>query len=273
MDPRPRRRRNSKDLPPNFSELMNKLTEAAASFIKQFDNNEPQMWQIIRKMRTISERLKQMQETKDRDRRIGARVIAGAVLTGVGILAAPFTGGLSFAAAVVGAAAVGEGGGARVVYRNIIKQKREKESVQKVEDLGEELKKIIEPLKETLQEIKTTCEQLEQKSAEARTEITLRDVEEFKEMLRRVPDLKETSGEVLDVTVMMIQMIRDLLAVIVAVFTFTSTPEKDQKLRDAIIQSADQSEKVLNDFKRMKEALREFTGRDGAAVTTSRAST
>ncbi|XP_047425438.1 uncharacterized protein LOC124996453 [Mugil cephalus] len=328
MDPRPRRRW-SKELPPDLSELMNKLTEAAASFTEQFDNNEPQMRDTVRRMAMCTIGLRVMQQKKDRHRMIGVvSVILGIItlllIQGMSLFAsdppetiadppppvaargeevdvinlvkhrnvedaskaaidalvaiairAVFTAIVSLVIAAIGVVAANPvaatvvavvvivGGGLAVVYSNITKQRLEKQRLKEVEDLGEELKKIIEPMKEILQEIKTTCEQLEQKSTEAQTEITLRDVEESRWILGRVNVLEKKSGGALDVVVMMMKRMKDLL---VAVFRLTSTPEEDQKLRDAIIQSADQSLKVLSDFERMKEALREFTGRDGAAV-------
>ncbi|XP_044189110.1 uncharacterized protein LOC122968169 [Thunnus albacares] len=256
-----RSRRWSKDMPPDLSELMNKLTEHAASFIRLFDNDKPKMRHIVRRFQEIAAEVREMQETTDGVRTAGA--VGGGVGVGVGLLAlvaAPFTGGASLvvAAGAAGTAAA-VGGAATVVGANISKTMKEKGSAEKVEELGKEFMEIVEPLKNKLQEIKTTCEKLEQRSTEALTDNTLSDVREFHMILGRVSKLKEKSEDILVIVLEGMGIIHNLILFLLRVFRVTATPEEDKKLRDSILQSADQCQKVVNEFDKMKNELGNFT--------------
>lgn len=253
-----RPRSGSKDLPPDLSELMNKLIEHAASFTLQFDSSEPRMREIVEAFQKISEKVKGMQQTTDKVRTIGvATGVAAIVAIGTSILAVPFTGGTSLA---VGAAL---SGGFTVVGANVTKMWLESGNAQEAENLGKEFMAMIEPVKETLEEIKMTCEELEKKSAEAQAENALTDMEEFQRILRRVSELKTKSRGALNSSSLVLNVMNQLLVLIVAIIRFTATPEQDLKLREAIIQSADQCQKVVNEFDEMKKELTEFTGKGG----------
>lgn len=247
-------------MPPDLSELMNKLTEHAASFITLFDNDEPKMRDIVRRFQKIAAEVRKNQETTDGARTAGT--VGGGVGVGVGLLAllaAPLTGGASLAVAAVATGAGAVGGAATVVGANISKIMTEKGSAEKVEKLGKEFMRIVEPLKNELQEIKTTCEKLEQRSTEALTDDTLSDMEEFHMILRRVSKLKEKSKDMLVTVLEGMGIIGNLVTLLVRVIRVTATPEEDQKLRDSILQSADQCQKVVYEFDKMKNELRNFT--------------
>lgn len=250
MEPKPKRRRKSKELPPELSELMNTFIKCATSFIKLFDNSEPRMTQIVREFQRIAAEVKEVQERTDRQRR-EARDIAEAPFRnvraswGLSLLAAPVT-------TVVGTVAA--------VSANITKILRENGSVERVESLGKEFMGIVEPLKNELEEIKTTCERLEQKSTEVQAKYSLSDMEDFQWILTRVSHLRKRSKEVLNVTVDILGIIDKLVGLVVQVFRFSSNSEVDKELTDAIIQSADKSQNVIDNLDEMKTELRELTG-------------
>lgn len=254
MASNPRKRRSSIALPPYLSELKDKLAEEGTSFIQQFSSSEPRMRQIVEELLEISNYIKKMQRKTDTVRYYGA--YAGGGLTGLvmvaSIVAAPFTAGASIAA--IGAAAA-------VVAANITKRMSESGSTKKVEELGKEFMAIVEPMKKNLEEIKTTCEKLEKKSAETQAENSLTDVEELQRFLRRVSELKEKSAGVLAESVSVLYAISQLLILIVSIFRVTATCENDKQLEEAIIQSADQSQKVVEEFNEMRNELGEFTER------------
>lgn len=239
--------------------LLNKLRKNAFLFIQHFDRNESQMRNIVREFQSISNEVKEMQEKTDAARKKGAvtaGIGTGAIL-GVLVLA-PFTGGLSLAVAGVGAATV-VGGGATVVGSNITKMWSESRRAEQVERWGEEFMKKVEPMKNNLEDIKMTCEDLEKKSAEAQAENTVTDVEELQRTLRRVSRLKEMSSGLLFETNILLAFVDGLVKLIKQIFRVTATPEEDQKLRDAIINSADQSQKIIEGFDKMRTELRKFT--------------
>lgn len=235
----PNKRRVSKELPPDLSELMDKLIKYAASFIGVYNNSEDRMREIVREFRRIVSEVEEVQEKTNTTRR------AGRDLAGDGIF--------GFVATVITSPAV--------VCANISKILNEKGSAKEVENLGKEFMKIVKPLKNDLEEIKTTCEKLEQKSTEALAGKTLTDMEDFQGILRRVSDLRKTSGDAIFVVVGVIGLIQNLVTLVVNVFKFSPTPEEDKKLRDAITQSGDQCQKVNQEFDKMKNALKDFTAK------------
>ncbi|TDG95864.1 hypothetical protein EPR50_G00244470 [Perca flavescens] len=184
----PRQRRDSKEHPPDMSELKDKLKQHAASFIREFDSSEHRMRQIVREFREISDGVRETQEGPGTWVRHSAT--GGMGLQGFGGL---LGWGASLLGGLVGAAAAG-GGGATVGRSGLVEgavggarnPKKVDESPERVEELGEEFKKIIERLKNDLREIKRMCEKLEQRSAEVQAEKTLRDMEELQSILRRV---------------------------------------------------------------------------------------
>ncbi|XP_031178811.2 uncharacterized protein LOC116066777 isoform X2 [Sander lucioperca] len=253
MASKPKKRRLSKDLPPDLSELMNKLIKHAASFIREFDSSEQKMREIVREFRKIADEVRKMQETTDKVRTTGT--VAGGVGIGLAIFAAPFTGGAS----LVAAGALAAAGAGVVVGANVTKTMKENGSAEKVEKLGKDFMKIVEPLKKDLEEIKKTCEKLEQRSAELQAENTLTDMEEFQRILTQVSELARRSEEVLSFTAILMGDMRGLLMLLVKVFRVTSTPEDDKKLRKSIIQSADRCQEVVVKFDQMKKELKDFS--------------
>lgn len=237
--------------------LLNELRTNAFLFIQHFDRNESQMRKIVREFQSISNEVKEMQEKTDTARKVGA--VIGGIGTGailVGLTLVPFTGGLSLAVAGVGAAV---GGGATVVGSNITKMWSESRRAEQVEMWGEEFMKKVEPMKKNLEDIKMTCEDLEKKSAEAQAENTVTDVEELQRTLRRVSRLKEMSSGLLFEANILLASVDGLVKLIKQIFRVTATPEEDKKLSDAIINSADQSQKIIEGFDKMTTELRKFT--------------
>ncbi|KAK2863550.1 hypothetical protein Q5P01_003083 [Channa striata] len=220
------------------------------SFIQVFDNSEDRMRQIAAEIQKLADDVKQMHTGTN-----GYRAVGGVMFT-LGLVAVPFTGGMSLALA----GATATLGGVTVVGTNVKKMLRENHSAKTVDELGKEFMKIVEPMKNDLELIKTTCEKLENKSAEVQAEHTLSDMEEFQRILTRVSELGKKSEEALIVAVIVMNVIHDLISVMMSIFRVTATPEVDQKLTDSIIQSADQSLKTVDEFERMKAELREFTG-------------
>ncbi|XP_030268952.1 uncharacterized protein LOC115579544 [Sparus aurata] len=247
-------RRGSKSLPPNLSELMKDLNGHTASFIVGFDHRESTMRKIIEEFAEISKEVRDMQWQTDTVRTgvvaTGLLGAVGAAVVALGFIAAPLTGGSSLAAAAVGTVAL--------VGANVRKTTKESESVKKVEELGKQFMETVEPLKKILEGIQTTCEKLEQKKTEAQAEDTLLKVEEFKITLTRVSELGKRTGEVLDVAVTVMERINNLLKLFLVFFSVSATPEQDRKLRESIIQSADQCQNVTDNFDKMKEELKDF---------------
>ncbi|TDH02497.1 hypothetical protein EPR50_G00173730 [Perca flavescens] len=126
----------------------------------------------------------------------------------------------------------------------------ESRSVKKVEELAEDFMKIVEALKKNLEEIKRMCEKLEKRSAELQAGKTLRDMEVFQRILRVVEEFQRSLS---------IPGRSDGVSTTWEVFRVTATPEEDRKLRDSIIQSADLCEEIIDDLKKMKEELKDFT--------------
>lgn len=247
-------RRGSKSLPPNLSELMKDLNGHAASFIVGFDHRESTMRKIIEEFAEISKEVRDMQWQTDTVRKgvvaTGLLGAVGATVVALGFIAAPLTGGSSLAAAAVGTVAL--------VGANVRKTTKESESVKKVEELGKQFMETVEPLKEILEEIKTTCEKLEQKKTEVQAGNTLMEVEEFQRILRRVSDLGKRSGEALDEALTVMERIYNLLRLVIKVLRVSATPKDDRELTESIMQSADQCQKVFDNFNKMKKELQVF---------------
>ncbi|XP_028457036.1 uncharacterized protein LOC114570737 [Perca flavescens] len=183
------RRSDSMKYPPDRSELMNKLKEHSASFIREFASSEYRMTQIVGEFREITDKDRKRQERTDKYRIAG--YIAAGVGLGIGLLflAAPLTGGASLAVAAAVLAVVA--GGAVLYGVNETKTRKEIESAKKVEELGKDFMEIVERLKKDLKEIKRTCEKLEQRSAELQAGNTLTDMEDFQRIL--TPDSEDKS--------------------------------------------------------------------------------
>lgn len=232
---------------------MNKLVRCAKEFISQFDSSEGEMRRIVREFMEIADEVRNMQEGTDTARTAGA--VGGGVTIGLGILFAPFTGGASLALAVAGVTI----GGATVVGSNVTQVCKEKGYGKKVQELGEVFMHKVEPMKGNLEEIKTTCEELEQESRKHQAEKTLKNMEEFNDILRRVSELRTRSKGVLEIIIAALTSVNGLLQLIVAVVRVTSTPEQDAKLRASIIESSDQCKKVTDELEKMKDKVEVFT--------------
>lgn len=209
------------------------------------------MRQIVREFLKIAEELREMQSKTDTARKVGVGFLIG------GILEAPFTTGVS-----AGAAA------ATVVTTSVIKILSDKDKAKEVKTWGEEFMAKVRPMKENLEDIKTICEKLETESAEAQARDTQTDVDEFQRTLRRVSHLKAMSSGLLVVTETLLDVMGGLVMLIKEVFRVTATPEEDQKLRDAIKKAADQSQKIIEEFHKMRTKLKEFTSNKRKVTST-----
>lgn len=76
-------------------------------------------------------------------------------------------------------------------------------------------------------------------------------------ILRRVSEVGK-SKQVLDVALTVTQAVGDMLKLFVLVFSVSATPEQDRKFRESIMQSADQSQRVIDTFNKMMEELKDF---------------
>lgn len=209
------------------------------------------MRQIVREFLKIAEELREMQSKTDTARKVGVGFLIG------GILEAPFTTGVS-----AGAAA------ATVVTTSVIKILSDKDKAKEVKTWGEEFMAKVRPMKENLEDIKTICEKLETESAEAQARDSQTDVDEFQRTLRRVSHLKAMSSGLLVVTETLLDVMGGLVMLIKEVFRVTATPEEDQKLRDAIKKAADQSQKIIEEFHKMRTKLKEFTSNKRKVTST-----
>lgn len=126
------------------------FVQHATSFIQQFNSSESQMRQIVREFLKIAEELREMQSKTDTVGTVGVVFVIG------GILAAPFTAGLSLAAGATAAAAA-----ATVVTTNVIKILSEKDKAKEVKKWGEEFMAKVRLMMKNLEDIKTICEKLE----------------------------------------------------------------------------------------------------------------
>ncbi|XP_039635496.1 uncharacterized protein LOC120545314 [Perca fluviatilis] len=261
----------------HLSELMDKLKKHASSFIEKFGRSEQRLREIVAEFREITYEVRKMQERTDKVRRVGTGALGvsaigmpiGLLAGGAGVAGAEAAGGAGVASAFLAtlwpsaAAAAAAAAGASVIATagtigaviatgsaifvagaNVTKKRSESGSINKVKQLRKEFMEIVEPLKNDLEEIKKTCEELEQRSAERQAGITLTDMLKFQ---CSVSEQGSSDG---------------VLSTMWKVFTPTASPEEDRKLPDSIIQSADLSQKVIDDLKKMKEELKDFRNSD-----------
>ncbi|XP_035848910.1 uncharacterized protein LOC118493378 [Sander lucioperca] len=222
------RRRWSKELPPDLSELMDKLKNLSASFIREFDNYEDRMRQISGEFEETTAEVRKMQKRLAAGMR--AIILAGLVVaTALAVTAAVTVadGGARKASTSLTATSIptrtatrmslpparieegvlaGEGAAGilptivvaaavalvaaigGLVYEYARQSIHGNRSIKKVEELGKDFMEIIERLKKDLEEIKRTCEKLEERSTELQAGITLTDMEDFQRILRRVSE-------------------------------------------------------------------------------------
>lgn len=158
MDWRPNRRRSRK-YPPNFSYLLREnVCNETASFIAQFDRNEPRMRQIVDELQMIAAKIKDIQKMSERARGAGAAA--------AGAHTAPFTGGSSLAVA----ASAGFHGGVTTAFGFTTKQKTtDEQNAEKVEKLTGEFRTVVVSLNSELETVKTACGELRRESARDET--------------------------------------------------------------------------------------------------------
>lgn len=80
--------------------------------------------------------------------------------------------------------------------------------------------------------------------------------------------LKAMSSGLLVVTETLLDVMDDVVKLIQKDFRVTATPEEDQKLRDAIKKAADQSQKIIEEFHKMRTKLKEFTSNKRKVTST-----
>ncbi|XP_038590340.1 uncharacterized protein LOC119914867 [Micropterus salmoides] len=250
MASEPRRKRFSKDLPPDLSELMNKLIQHATSFIRGFDISKQRRTEIVGEFQNITAEVRKMQKITQ------YKIFTGIIFVISMILKLSLVGGGRGAVAAV--AAVGAISVAIAVSAANKKKTTENKSAEKVLNLGGEFLEIVEPLKNELEEIKRTCERLEEESAAFQAENTLSHMEEFQRILRQVAQLNQESQEAVDVAVLVMGVMGKLVMLIRNVFTIFA--EENRKLTASILQSADQCQKVSDQFDQMKNELSAFPG-------------
>lgn len=211
------------------------------------------MRQMVVEFEKVADRVRKLQErTKHRLEPITGGI--GLLLCVVALLSAQLAEGASLAllALVTGAAVFGGAAGFRLatgLYRSFT----ERESEGQVKELGEELMESVEPLRKDVEEMKRMFQKVEL-SAVAQAEHTLKEVEEFQRTHRRVCEqglrrTGEVSGAVLE-------LIHDVITGTVSLFRLTASKDQERQVLDSIIQSADQSQRLVEGFHRMKEKLK-----------------
>lgn len=256
------RRRRSKQLPPQLGELMDTLVEQAQSFITAFDQSEPSLTHTAGEIHKIIDQIGEMQKTAGMFTR-GGGVSAGLglLICVVGLSAAPFSGGASVNAVIVGGlvAAFGRAVG---VTANVAKTVKENSFGKEVAKLGERFMQMVEPLRSEVEHIKTTCEQLEEKSRGIQAECVLADLEELEKILL---ELRTRSRKLSSVILAVIQEINTTLRIITNFFRLTGRPEEDKRLSDVIMSSGHCCQKVIYELEAMKKDLKDIAKHRGAA--------
>lgn len=250
--PRRRRGRRSRPLPPDLSLLLSSLIKHAASFIQTFDQHEPRMRQTVGEFEKVAERVRKLQE-RTRHRLEPIAGVVGLLVCAVGLLAAQPVEGISLAkvASITGAVVFG-GAAGFLVAAGLFRSFTERENESQVRELGEDLMKSVEPLRKDVEEMKKMLQKVE-RSAGAQAEHTLREVEEFQrthtqvceQELRRPGDLSRA----------VLGPIYHLITGTVSLFRLTAPKDQERQVLDSIIRSADQSQRLIAGFHRMKEEL------------------
>lgn len=252
------RRRRSIDEPLDLCDLRSRHVEQARSFNRWFDLSEPRMRQMEREFQKIVSQVKEIQRTTDTFRKGGAvSGILGLVICVVGVMAAPFTDGVSLPAAAAFGVAVAAFGRAVDVGAKVKKTIKERCRAKEAEKLGKEFMEIVKPIQNGLEEIQLLCKKLEEKPRDVRSEGALSETEEFEKILS---ELRSKRGDMSDVVFAVMKEINVTLRLVTNFFRVTATPEEDDKFSDAIVKSAHQYQKVLGEFDSMKKELEDFTG-------------
>lgn len=247
------RRRSSMEEPPDLADQRDKLLTETDVFIQQFDDHEGRLRGLVAEMKTVSELVRGTQSMANVLMMGG--VVPGGVraVVGVGlglfIFAAPLIGGLALAlvAAVLS--------GAAVAFVNITKIMKVNRCAEKAEELGSEFLETVEPMGAKLEEIKSLCERLDGKAAAVEAENTLADMQQLQTVLHRTSALRKRSRGLLGVGVAVLKEVRDFLTLFASVLRVTATHQQDESLGESIVTSADQIERVTNDFYKMKDQL------------------
>ncbi|KAA8577395.1 hypothetical protein FQN60_017496, partial [Etheostoma spectabile] len=108
-------RRLSRELPPDLSELLDKLKKHAASFFREFDSSEPKIKEIVKKFEGIADEVRKMQRRTDAVRRAGSGVLEVSALGLLASGAAVAAGAAVPAAVAAGTAVAAAGAAARAV--------------------------------------------------------------------------------------------------------------------------------------------------------------
>nr|XP_020492630.1 uncharacterized protein LOC109986352 [Labrus bergylta] len=219
-----RRRRRSKEHNPDLSEVKNTCAD-------EEESREQRMRQIVVELKGISDGVRKMQERTDKARAVGALI--GRSGFGLLILSALLIRDSSFLVAIALAVVTAGSGAAAVFVSNVTKTFKENTSLRKVEELGRELVKISESQKSNMEE--TT----------SRTEL-----DAFHTRLSRVSEGRAVSVfEALTIR----RAIQTLLMLMMNICKVTATPEEDQTFRESIAWSAEQSQRVIEEFIRIRQ--------------------
>lgn len=201
------------------------------------------MTEIAKKFDEISKEVKVKTKNKDRVKMRG--IVAGGISIGLGALAAPFTAGLS----LVPAGLAGIAAGAVVIEQQKSKAEIESNYKNNLIKQGKKFKEIVDPLIKELEDMNKKCKELEEVSSKFQGNNAWPDMEEFQRYLK----LQMSQIEVVMV------FIRDLVELIEKIHTLT--PDKSNKLENALINSGDECWKSINVFRDIKMKLRDIKQR------------
>lgn len=240
MDPTAgRKRRNSMEEPPNITEVMTK------------PKREQRMREIVKELHEMAEYIRKKQETADKARTVGALVgRLGFVLFLLAVLFPVEAGMVTAAVAVI----VAGSGAAAVFISNVTKTLKEHGSIQRAEELGNELMMLVESPELHLD---TVRERTEKESTGAQAEHSLKEVQEFQRTLRQVSAQRKPGSESLFGAMTLRHVMNTLTTLTLGILSTTATPEEDKRLTHSIRQSADQGQRLIDGFHEMSQKLRD----------------
>lgn len=227
------RKRVNKKLPRAMTELISRVNTHGDSFVRAFDDKEPRMTQIAEEFEEIATKVKKMLGKS-------GELTLGGLGAAIGIIAAPFTGGMSLALAA-GSVATATG-----VYL-LIKNHLMAEDSAKLESLRKNVMEITEPMMKDLKEIKVSCDKLEQNPSD------FKDMEEFQRLHDKV---KTVSVFVFDQTEGLMVFIDEMQMLILNIIKLSQ--EESKTLTGMIVKSGDECKKLIQEFADVKEELQAF---------------
>ncbi|CAN9504615.1 unnamed protein product [Ophioblennius macclurei] len=252
-------RRGSMDEPPSLSESRIRLLTDAKSFIQEFDRVEPRLRALLGDMTAASEELEVLRGTTAALSAAGVAPGGVRVTFGVGlgllVCVAPFVGALGLAAA---AAVLG---GAAVTVVNVGRLMKKYRIAHKVEQLGKNFMEAAGEMRARLEGIRTSCQLLEEDSAEVQAAETLKDLKELQEILQQISELRSCSGGLSGIGAAILDEVRDLARLLASTLRITVV-RQDRTLGEAVVQSAEQSEKVTTDFCLMRDELQNIVDKE-----------